>query len=76
MREAVRCLSIAVELVSLGEVVNVASRLEQVNKPFGTAIAFREEIRTAVAHDVQDKAEFMCEIQLKGCAVSTTVDFI
>ena len=58
---------------AIGDVVNVAARLEQANKQFGTTIAFSEEIRTALEEELYERAEFMGEIQLKGREVATRV---
>ena len=58
---------------AIGDVVNVAARLEQANKQFGTTIAFSEEIRTALDTELYEKSAFLGEIQLKGREVPTKV---
>lgn len=51
---------------TIGDVVNVASRLEQANKEFDTDICMSQEIYTALTSDLIDKANFVGEITLKG----------
>ena len=58
---------------AIGDVVNVAARLEQANKQFGTSIAFSQEIHTALTRDLYELAEFKGEIQLKGRESATKV---
>ena len=50
---------------AIGDVVNVASRLEQANKGFGTDIAFSKEIYTALTKDLSYKAKSQGAISLK-----------
>ena len=51
---------------TIGDVVNVASRLEQANKKFGTNICFSEEIYINLTKDLYNQATFSGEIKLKG----------
>ncbi len=43
---------------TIGDTVNVASRLEQKNKDFGTDILFSHKIYTSLTKDLYDKAEY------------------
>ena len=47
-------------------VVNVASRLEQANKKFGTNICISEEIFINLTKNLHDSATMSGEINLKG----------
>ena len=58
---------------AIGDVVNVASRLEQANKEFGTDIAFSKEIYTALTKDLNSKAKSQGAISLKGRESETQV---
>ena len=58
---------------TIGDVVNVASRLEQANKEFDTSIAFSQEIYTALTKDLNSESSFQGEIQLKGRENATKV---
>ena len=58
---------------AIGDVVNVASRLEQANKEFGTDIAFSKEIYTALTKDLNSKAQSQGAISLKGREGETQV---
>ena len=58
---------------AIGDVVNVASRLEQANKEFGTDIAFSKEIYTALTKDLISKAISQGAISLKGREGETQV---
>ena len=58
---------------AIGDVVNVASRLEQANKEFGTDIAFSKEIYTALTKDLNSKAKSQGAISLKGREGETQV---
>ena len=58
---------------AIGDVVNVAARLEQASKQFGSTIAFSEEIRMALEEELYEQSEFRGEIQLKGREVTTKV---
>lgn len=51
---------------TIGDTVNVASRLEQRNKEFGTSILFSQKIYTSLTKDLYDKSEYQGEISLKG----------
>ena len=51
---------------AIGDVVNVASRLEQANKEFGTDIAFSKEIYTALTKELNSAAKSEGSINLKG----------
>ncbi len=51
---------------AIGDVVNVASRLEQANKEFGTDIAFSKEIYTALTKELNSAAKSQGSINLKG----------
>ena len=51
---------------AIGDVVNVAARLEQANKEFGTDIAFSKEIYTALTKELNSKASSQGNITLKG----------
>ena len=58
---------------AIGDVVNVASRLEQANKEFGTDIAFSKEIYTALTKDLNSEAKSQGSISLKGREGETQV---
>ena len=58
---------------AIGDVVNVASRLEQANKEFGTDIAFSKEIYTALTKDLNSEAKSRGAISLKGREGETQV---
>ena len=51
---------------TIGDVVNVAARLEQANKEFDTNICISEEIFINLTKNLHDKANFVGEIKLKG----------
>ena len=51
---------------TIGDVVNVAARLEQANKEFDTNICISEEIFINLTKSLHDKANFVGEIKLKG----------
>ena len=51
---------------TIGDTVNVASRLEQRNKEFSTDILFSHEIYTSLTKDLHDNAKYQSEINLKG----------
>ena len=51
---------------TIGDTVNVASRLEQRNKEYSTDILFSHEIYTSLTKDLYDKAKYQDEINLKG----------
>lgn len=51
---------------TIGDTVNVASRLEQNNKDFSTDILFSHEIYSSLTKDLYDQAKYQGEINLKG----------
>ena len=51
---------------TIGDTVNVASRLEQKNKEFSTNILFSHDIYTSLTKDLYNKAEYQGEVSLKG----------
>ena len=51
---------------TIGDTVNVASRLEQCNKEFSTDILFSHEIYSSLTKNLYEKAKFQGEINLKG----------
>ena len=51
---------------TIGDTVNVASRLEQNNKDFSTNILFSHEIYSSLTKDLYDQAKYQGEINLKG----------
>ena len=58
---------------TIGDTVNVASRLEQSNKEFSTTILFSHEIYSSLTKDLYDKANYQGEISLKGRDQKTKV---
>ena len=58
---------------TIGDTVNVASRLEQANKEFNTEISFSHEIYTALEQQLFEKSNLSGEITLKGRATQTKV---
>ena len=58
---------------TIGDTVNVASRLEQANKDFKTDISFSHEIYTALKKDLHNQAVLSGEINLKGRDAKTRV---
>ena len=58
---------------TIGDTVNVASRLEQANKEFDTEISFSHEIYTALEEKLFEKSKLSGEITLKGRTNSTKV---
>lgn len=51
---------------TIGDTVNVASRLEQRNKEFSTNILFSHEIYSSLTKDLYDSSKYQGEIHLKG----------
>ncbi len=51
---------------AIGDVVNVASRLEQANKSLKTEICMSQEVHTALTKDLIENSKFAGEITLKG----------
>ena len=51
---------------TIGDTVNVASRLEQRNKEFSTDILFSHEIYTSLTKDLYNSAQYQGKINLKG----------
>ena len=58
---------------TIGDSVNVASRLEQSNKDFSTTILFSHEIYSSLTKELYDKANYQGEISLKGRDQKTKV---
>jgi adenylate cyclase len=58
---------------TIGDVVNVASRLEQANKNFKTEICMSQEVHTALTKDLIVNSRFAGEITLKGRDTSSKV---
>ena len=58
---------------TIGDVVNVASRLENANKEFNTNICMSQEVYSALTDDLIDQAEFVGEIILKGRKMASKV---
>ena len=58
---------------TIGDTVNVASRLEQRNKEFSTDILFSHEIYTSLTKELYNKANYEGEINLKGRDTLTKV---
>ncbi len=58
---------------TIGDTVNVASRLEKANKEFNTEISFSHEIYTALEEELFEKSILSGEITLKGRMSPTKV---
>ena len=58
---------------TIGDVVNVAARLEQANKEFGSDILITQEIYTTLTKDLHALCEFKEELSLKGRDTLTKV---
>ena len=58
---------------TIGDTVNVASRLEQSNKDFSTTILFSHEIYSSLTKELYDEANYQGEISLKGRDQKTKV---
>ena len=58
---------------TIGDVVNVAARLEQANKEFGSEILITQEIYTTLTKDLHALCEFKEELSLKGRDTLTKV---
>ena len=61
------------QYTTIGDVVNVAARLEQSNKEFDTEISFSHEVYTALTRNLHQQATLSGEIQLKGRSGTTKV---
>ena len=51
---------------TIGDTVNVASRLEQKNKEFSTNILFSHDIYTSLTKDLYNQAKYQGKVSLKG----------
>ena len=58
---------------TIGDTVNVASRLEQANKQFKSNIAFSHEIYNALNKKLHSRSTFLGELKLKGREKGTKV---
>ena len=58
---------------AIGDVVNIAARLETVNKEFSTQISMSEEIYASLTEEYTQKAKLQGEINLKGRTKKTNV---
>ena len=58
---------------TIGDVVNVAARLEKANKDFNTQISFSHEIYTALTEELYGQSNLSGEITLKGRTAPTKV---
>ena len=58
---------------AIGDVVNVAARLEQANKEFDTSISLSEEIYINLTQVLHDTAKLSGEIKLKGRSTTSKV---
>ncbi len=58
---------------TIGDTVNVASRLEQANKDYNTDISLSHEIYTSLTKELHDQASLSGEIILKGRTSPTKV---
>ena len=58
---------------TIGDVVNVAARLEQANKEFGSEILITQEIYTTLTKNLHSLCEFKEELNLKGRDTLTKV---
>ena len=58
---------------AIGDVVNIASRLETINKDFSTEIAMSEEIYASLTDEFTNKAKLEGELNLKGRSNKTNV---
>ena len=58
---------------AIGDVVNIAARLETINKEFSTDISISEEIYATLTDEYINKAKRQGEINLKGRSKSTNV---
>ena len=62
-----------IQYSAIGDAVNIASRLEVINKDFGTNIAMSEEIYASLTDEFADKAKLEGELTLKGRSNKTNV---
>ena len=58
---------------TIGDTVNVASRLEQANKEFSTNILFSHEIYSSLTKELYEKSNYEGDINLKGRDKKTKV---
>ena len=58
---------------AIGDVVNIASRLEKANKEYGSTICFSEEIYTALTKELANKVKKEGNMKLKGIDKVKTV---
>ena len=58
---------------TIGDVVNIASRLEQSNKEYDTDIAFSHKVYISLTKNLYDRAKKSGSITLKGRSSSTDV---
>ncbi len=57
----------------IGDVVNVAARLEQLNKDFDTSVLFSDEVISLLPEELREQASDRGEVALKGRAQSQRV---
>ena len=62
-----------VQYSAIGDVVNIAARMESINKEFGTNIAISEEVRTALNQELISRTKLEGELNLKGRTEKTNV---
>ena len=62
-----------VQYSAIGDVVNIAARMETINKEFGTNIAISEEVRTALNQKLISQTNLVGELNLKGRTEKTNV---
>ena len=62
-----------IQYSAIGDAVNIASRLETINKEFGTNIAISEEVRTALNQQLISQTKLEGELSLKGRTEKTNV---
>ena len=62
-----------IQYSAIGDVVNIAARLETINKEFETNIAISEEVRTALNQQLISQTNLVGELNLKGRTEKTNV---